>query len=145
MAVRLAFCFNLRVGELRALTWEDYNEEDGTIHICHQIIKDKVNGHRTWVDVPYTKGNRESGIRTLPVSQEAKSILAPIAGKFKVHRFEMQTDRKLWEIVTFQIQRYLDEIGVDYQFDPDSLKMYSEQLDEMKDTYEQKIKLLKGE
>ena len=78
LAVRLAFCFNLRVGELRALTWEDYNEEDGTIHICHQIIKDKVNGHRTWVDVPYTKGNRESGIRTLPVSQEAKSILAEL-------------------------------------------------------------------
>ena len=72
------------------------------------------------------------------VNEEAKNILAPIAGKFKVHRFEMQTDRKLWEIVTFQIQRYLAEIGVDYQFDPESLKMYSEQLDEMMAAFEEK-------
>ena len=45
-------------------------------------------------------------------NSKAKDVLAPIAGKFKVHRFEMQTDRKLWDIVTFQIQRYLDELGV---------------------------------
>ena len=69
---------------------------------------------------------------------KAKEILSPIAGKFKVHRFEMQTDRKLWDIVTFQIQRYLDELGVNYKFDPDSLKMYSEQLDEMMFAFEEK-------
>ena len=70
---------------------------------------------------------------------KAKEILTPIAGKFKVHRFEMQTDRKLWDIVTFQIQRYLDELGVAYKFDPDSLKMYSEQLDEMMAAFEEKF------
>jgi len=68
----------------------------------------------------------------------AKNIMQPIAGKYKVHRFEMQTDRKLWDIVTFQVQRYLDEIGVEYQFDPDSLKMYSEQLDDMMVAFEEK-------
>ena len=73
------------------------------------------------------------------VSEGSNQILAPIAGKFKVHRFEMQTDRKRWEIVTFQIQRYLDELGVAYQFDPDSLKMYSEQLDEMMVAFEEKF------
>ena len=70
---------------------------------------------------------------------QAKEVLAPIAGKFKVHRFEMQTDRKLWDIVTFQIQRYLDALGVNYKFDPDSLKMYSEQLDEMMVAFEEKF------
>jgi predicted ATPase len=72
-------------------------------------------------------------------NDKAKLVLAPIAGKFKVHRFEMQTDRKLWDIVTFQIQRFLDELGVDYKFDPESLKMYSEQLDEMMVAFEEKF------
>lgn len=71
-------------------------------------------------------------------NEAAKNVLSPIAGKYKVHRFEMQTDRKLWDIVTFQIQRYLDENDVDYQFDPDSLKMYSEQLDDMMVAFEEK-------
>lgn len=70
---------------------------------------------------------------------KAKEVLAPISGKYKVHRFEMQTDRKLWDIVTFQIQRFLVELGVDYKFDPDSLKMYSEQLDEMMVAFEEKF------
>lgn len=70
-------------------------------------------------------------------NEKAKMVLAPIAGKFKVHRFEMQTDRKLWDIVTFQIQRFLDALGVNYQFDPESLKMYSEQLDEMMVAFEE--------
>lgn len=72
-------------------------------------------------------------------NNKAKEELAPISGKFKVHRFEMQTDRKLWDIVTYQIQRYLDELGVNYKFDPDSLKMYSEQLDEMMVAFEEKF------
>ena len=72
-------------------------------------------------------------------NEAAKNIMQPIAGKYKVYRFEMQTDKKLWDIVTFQIQRYLDVIGVDYQFDPDSLKMYSEQLDDMMVAFEGKF------
>lgn len=72
-------------------------------------------------------------------NKAAKDVMAPIAGKFKVHRFEMQTDQGLWKIVCFQIQRYLDELGVNYKFDPDSLKMYSEQLDEMMSAFEEKF------
>ena len=71
-------------------------------------------------------------------NSKAKDILAPIAGKYMVHRFEMQTTRQLWDIVTFQLQRYLNDINVDYTFDPDSLKMYSEQLDEMMAAFEEK-------
>lgn len=72
-------------------------------------------------------------------NKAAKDVMAHIAGKFKVHRFEMQTDQGLWKIVCFQIQRYLDELGVNYKFDPDSLKMYSEQLDEMMSAFEEKF------
>lgn len=71
-------------------------------------------------------------------NQTAKDALEPIAGKFEVHRFEMQTDKKLWDIITFQIQRFLHSKGVDFSFDPESLKMYGEQLDEMMAAFEEK-------
>ena len=79
-----------------------------------------------------------SGYLDKVTNSKAKDILAPIAGKYMVHRFEMQTTRQLWDIVTFQLQRYLNDINVDYTFDPDSLKMYSEQLDEMMAAFEEK-------
>lgn len=72
-------------------------------------------------------------------NQTAKDTLEPIAGKFEVHRFEMQTDKKLWDIITFQIQRFLHSKGVDFSFDPESLKMYGEQLDEMMAAFEEKF------
>lgn len=71
-------------------------------------------------------------------NEQAKEIFKPIAGKYKVHRFEMQTDKKFWDIITFQLQRYMNAIEVDYQFDSASLKMYSEQLDEMMAAFEDK-------
>ena len=61
-------------------------------------------------------------------NDQAKEILEPIAGKFMVHRFELQTEKGLWSVVTDQMQRFLDANGVDYRFDPDSNKMYNEQL-----------------
>lgn len=72
-------------------------------------------------------------------NEEAKKILKPIAGKFKVHRFEMQQDSKLWAIVTFQLQRFLDANGVDYHFEEGTLKMYHEQLEEMMAAFEEKF------
>lgn len=71
-------------------------------------------------------------------NERAREILAPIAGKFKVHRFEIQQQNSLWKLITYQLQRFLDENGVDYHFDPDSLKMYHEQLSEMMATFEEK-------
>lgn len=72
-------------------------------------------------------------------NDKAKEILEPIAGKFLTLRFEMQTDKKLWDVVCFNIQRFLDANGIDYKFDPDSLKMYGEQLDDMMAAFEEKF------
>ena len=47
----------------------------------------------------------------------------------KVHYFELGTDKKLWDVVSYQLQNYLNKNGVDFQFDLNSLKMYSEQLE----------------
>jgi len=79
LAIRLAFCFCMRIGELRALTWEDYDEENGLIHIWHEIVQVKEGKTmRTDVDVPHTKSHLESGERFVPVSDEARQVLAEL-------------------------------------------------------------------
>ena len=76
LACRLMACLPLRMGELRALTWADYNERDKKLHIRHEIIKERRDGkERCDVDVPFTKGAKNSGVRKIPVSSEAVAIL----------------------------------------------------------------------
>lgn len=79
LACRLMACLPLRMGELRALTWADYNERERKLHIRHEIIKERRNGkERCDVDMPFTKGGKDSGIRKIPVSNEAVQVLAEL-------------------------------------------------------------------
>ena len=79
LAIRLAFCFCLRIGELRALTWDDYYEERRLIRIWHQIVREPKNGkERCDEDVPYTKSALASGERFVQVSDEAAGILSEL-------------------------------------------------------------------
>lgn len=71
-------------------------------------------------------------------NEQAREIMQPIAGKFMVHRFELQHNNSLWRIVTFEIQRFLDSHDIDYKFDENSLKSYGEQLSEMMAAFEDK-------
>lgn len=76
LACRLMACFPLRMGELRALTWDDYHEQDRRLHVHHEIVKEKRDGKgRCDVDVPFTKGAKDSGRRKIPVSGEAAQVL----------------------------------------------------------------------
>jgi len=76
LAAQLAFCFCLRIGELRALKWEDYDEENSTIFIWHEIVEQSRDGkNRVAVDVSHTKTNTAEGRRLLFVSDEAKKVL----------------------------------------------------------------------
>lgn len=79
LAVQLAACFCMRIGELRALTWEDYYPEKKKIYVHHSIAKISMNGKaRSDVDVPHTKSNKEEGRRWVPVSSEAERILSEL-------------------------------------------------------------------
>lgn len=76
LAIRLAACLALRVGELRALTWEDYDEKAKKLYIRHEIVKERIGSKNSCdVDKPFTKGGKESGRRKVPVSAEATKIL----------------------------------------------------------------------
>lgn len=76
LACRLMACLPLRMGELRALTWEDYDVKNKKLYIHHEIVKEKRNGkERCDVDKPFTKGAKDTGVRKIPVSAEAAQVL----------------------------------------------------------------------
>lgn len=45
---------------------------------------------------------------------KAKEHLAKIAGKYKVHRFEMGNSQELWDIVCYQIDKFLAAEGIGF-------------------------------
>jgi hypothetical protein len=53
-------------------------------------------------------------LRHAKVAEAAKNI----AGKFKVHRFEISSEMPLREMVTGELTRFLDQIGVEFDFPP---------------------------
>lgn len=79
LACRLMACLPLRMGELRALTWADYNEREQKLHIHHEIVKEERDGKaRCDVDKPFVKGGKDTGVRKIPVSSEAAQVLAEL-------------------------------------------------------------------
>ena len=66
----------------------------------------------------------------------AKKILEPVAGDFKVLRFEIGNAQDLWSVVTFQMDKYFDSIDVDFKFDKNSLETYATQLEVMMSKFE---------
>ena len=117
LAVRLDFCFNMRIGELRALTWNDVDLDSRTVRIHHQVVMQEVNGKRTTIDLPYTKGGRESGIRELHLSDEAVEILLELK-KINGHKHYILQSKGKLPITTKHINNHLrafcDECGVTY-------------------------------
>ncbi|MCH5338503.1 MAG: site-specific integrase [Acetatifactor sp.] len=76
LAIRLAACFPLRVGELRALMWEDFLENEMKLRIHHEIVKIRKGNKKSCdADVPFPKGGQDSGCRKIPVLDEAEQIL----------------------------------------------------------------------
>lgn len=79
-AIALAFNLCIRPGELRALHCQDINWEKQTILIHSQIVKRTgKDGQKHWKEVNYTKTG-DSGVRELPLSERALSILERAVG-----------------------------------------------------------------
>lgn len=51
------FCLGIRIGELKALRWNDYDAKKGIIYIGKQIVDDKdENGKWCQKEKEHTKG-----------------------------------------------------------------------------------------
>lgn len=76
LAIRLAACFLLRIGELRALMWEDFLENEMKLRIHHEIVKIRKGNKKSCdADVPFPKGGKDGGCRKVKVSIEAAKVL----------------------------------------------------------------------
>ena len=52
--------------------------------------------------------------------EQEKADLSKIAGKYKVLRFEINSEKELWGIVCYQIDKFLSNLGVDYSLTNDT-------------------------
>ena len=72
-------------------------------------------------------------------NDELKKIFGGIAGKYKVLRFEIGTDKPLKDIVFAQIERYLNKEGVEFSFNEDSKFSWKELIQQMMAEFESKF------
>lgn len=81
LAIQLDFQLTCRIGEIKALRWENVDFENRTIFIKEQALRQsKLNDDMTFSQntvevVPRIKGNSCNGKRILPMTQEAMRIL----------------------------------------------------------------------
>ncbi|HRB51422.1 MAG TPA: DUF6079 family protein [Niabella sp.] len=71
-------------------------------------------------------------------NDELKKVFKPIAGKYKVLRFEIGTDRPLKDVVFSQIERFLKKEGIDFKFKEDSNESWKSLIQEMMAVFEEK-------
>jgi hypothetical protein len=69
-------------------------------------------------------------------NQDVKNDFSGIAGKYKVLRFEIGTDKPLKDIVFAQIERHLKKELVDFKFDDDSHFSWKELVQQMMAEFE---------
>jgi hypothetical protein len=72
-------------------------------------------------------------------NEELKKDFKGIAGKYKVLRFEIGTDKPLKDIVFAQIERYLKKEGLTFTFDNDSNFSWKELIQQMIAEFESKF------
>ena len=77
IAIAMMFCFNLRIGELKALMWEDVDGDQ--IHVWREMVLRRTpDGHRTYTLVGHTK-NAEHGDRWQYITPLARHIMEKAA------------------------------------------------------------------
>lgn len=119
LGIQLHFCFPLRIGELRALTWEDYNEQDRTMHIWHEIVTDSDGTKDVDRDVPHTKNKKESGERIIPVSDKAAKILAKLREINGDKKYILNATRNAKFSISMRnfnahLRQYCNDAGIEY-------------------------------
>lgn len=70
-------------------------------------------------------------------NEKIKQEFESFAGKYKVLRFEVGTTKPLYELVCYRIENFLNSLGVDFHFNPDSKDTYKEQLQQMMAAFEE--------
>ena len=76
LAIRLCLNLGCRIGELRAVHWEDYDEEHQKLYIHRQIVDEAIDGKkRVASEKDYMKSRSSAGKREIPLSSKAVAVL----------------------------------------------------------------------
>lgn len=119
-ARELAFRLIIRIGELKALRWEDIHEDYIYIHqqtVERQVMNDDLTFEsRTMETVNRMKGNKENGKRTQYLTPEAKEILKKIKQLNPNGEYILMKDGRQLSTCTYNrhLRAFCENAGVEY-------------------------------
>jgi len=119
--IRLMFCLDCRIGELKAVKWSNYYPdkfEHPMILLSNQVVYDlDVNGKHTVKELSYTKAKDKKGQRLNLISPRAKKVLDEIQAAGVKSEYILCTEAGT-PIHTDKFNRILKEtcqrLGIDY-------------------------------
>ena len=97
LAISLMFCLGVRIGELKALTWDDYDPDQQTIHVWREIVDrkgdlDDPESQKTATLLDHTKAG-EGGDRILPLTPRAQRYLQMARRRRPFGHFILESER----------------------------------------------------
>ena len=116
-AIILMFCSCTRIGEIRALKWEDVDFEKRTMYIHREIVRRKdEDGHDIFVCVNHTKSGLKEGNRLQPLSDKAISVLKAQrkANPFGEYVFLYKNAPLISNTINHHLMRICERAGVPY-------------------------------
>lgn len=116
-AIILMFCSCTRIGEIRALKWEDVDFEKKTMYIHREIVRRlDSEGHEIFVCVDHTKSGLKEGNRVQPLSDKAIAVLKIQRRKnpFGDYVFLYNNSPLISNTINHHLKRICERAGVEY-------------------------------
>ena len=120
LATQLAFRLIIRIGELKALRWEDIKEDYIYIHqqtVERQVMNDDLTFEsRKMETVTRMKGNKENGKRIQYLTPEAKEILKKIKQLNPNGEYILMHNERQLSTCTYNrhLRAFCEKAGVEY-------------------------------
>ena len=133
------FVFSKKMQEdLREVILKNLNIEPSYQTRGIQIVGSYGTGKSHLMSLVSAIAENDKLVSLLP-NEELKTSFKAIAGKYKVLRFEIGTDKPLKDIVFDQIERFLSKSGIDFVFDEKSNQSWKVLIQHMMAEFEQKF------
>ncbi|SIQ53199.1 DUF6079 family protein [Pontibacter lucknowensis] len=113
----------------------DYNREGESFGI--QVVGNYGTGKSHLMSLVSLIAENEQ-LLDLVNEEKSRQNLKAIAGKYKVLRFELGHQESLWDVVTYKLETFLEELGVVFSFDGHGPKSYFEKIQLMMAEFEEK-------
>ena len=116
LAVQLAACLGKRIGEIRALHWDDYDEEKRTMRISRQIARTySEDGSKTYAEKPLKRNGKSHTIPVVDFAAEVIEKLREINGDKK---YILNSDGELpieTNHFNSHLKQYCEACGITYR------------------------------